>query len=91
MTVTDTAAAAVPLVAEVGAILAARDVSRDVVVVDDLCLFEPGPYERDAADLRAALGLPSLAWLDGHFRKTHDVGRVFKDGGYWIASPQRHA
>lgn len=88
MTATEGAAAAVPILAEATVLLTNRDLTSDVVVVDDLCLFEPGTYERDAPDLRAALGLPPLAWLDEALARTHDVARITRDGGYLIAQPR---
>jgi hypothetical protein len=81
-------AAAVPIAAELTALLTHRDLSRDVVVVDDLCLFEAGSYESDAPDLRASLGLRSLRWLDGALGRTHELTRLTLDGGYLIARPR---
>lgn len=80
--------AAVPLLAEFRAIFKGRDIERDVFVVDDLCLFEPGNYESDAPELRAALGFDSLGWLEDGLAATHNVARVLRDGGYLIAEPK---
>lgn len=78
----------VPIAGEVSVIREHRDLSGDVIVVDDLCLFEPGNYETDAAELRAALAFQGgLAWLDDLLKETHRCERILRDGGYLVALP----
>lgn len=81
----------VPIMREFSALTDRRDLSRDVVVVDDLCLFEPGDYEADAPDLRAALGVRRLDWIDEALADTHEITRSTRDGGYLIARPRQRA
>lgn len=81
----------VPLVREFEALRAWRDLWRDVLIVDDLCLFEPGNYEADAPDLRAALGGHALDWIDAALCESHEVTRSTRDGGYLIARPRQRA
>jgi hypothetical protein len=78
----------VPLQREVVGLRGRRDLAGDVVIVDDLCLFEVGPYETDAPQLREQLGLQSLGWLDHLFSRTHEISRLTRDGGYWVARPR---
>lgn len=83
--------AAVPLSREFAALVAHRDLRRDVLVIDDLCLFEAGEYESDAPQLRANLGLGSLWWVESQLCGTHEITRVMRDGGYMIAKPKERA
>lgn len=80
--------AAAPVLTEVKALIAYRGavLANDVIVIDDLCLFEEGPYEVDARELRMSLGQRSLAWMD--LLMTHTIERVYHDGGYLIARPR---
>ena len=82
----------VPLVHEVAALLEHRRewLEHDVIVVDDLCLFEPGAYEHDAAHLRAGLAWKDAPthWLDQELARSHVIERLTIDGGYLIARPR---
>ena len=84
----DDGAKKVPIVAELQALRAHRDLARDVIIIDDLGLFEAGPFEHDPHQLRAALGFQSIDWLSGLLEPTHEVRRSYRDGGYLIALPK---
>lgn len=81
------AATDVPIEQEFQTLRDFRDLDNDVIVIDDLCLFEYGPFDVDAPELREALKLPPLTWLEDELRSTHSIHRSYRDGGYFIARP----
>ncbi len=78
----------VPIAKEIDALLEHRNLEHDVIVVDDLCMFEIGSYEFDAPEFRKALRPGLLKRLDTALRETHDITRLMRDGGYLIARPK---
>lgn len=80
-----------PLEHELRLIYAARSSSNDVIVVDDLRIYENGPYERGNLPLDFG-GIPAdfrnIKFVDDLFenRKVH---KDFRDEGYLIISPEK--
>lgn len=83
---------AVPLEAELEALVeSGRDLSHDVIVIDDRCLFEQDDYEAgDDPAFREALHSNAVAALVLSFTPTHKIHRSRKDTGYLIVTPNDH-
>jgi hypothetical protein len=87
--VTGDAQDAVPLEGEVREILLWRATSRDVIVVDDRCLFEPGAYEAGDDPRFRVNQFRGLGLLESSLRYTHEITRNTIDTGYVICTPRR--
>lgn len=87
---------AFPLEEEVKIILENRDVSKDVIIVDDFILYEDGEYDcinynctweygwlQDELDLRT-----NSQFLYDAFEKTHDLKKDLRSQGYLIITPK---
>lgn len=83
---------AVPIEAELEALLnSGRDLSHDVIVIDDRCLFEADTYEAgDDPAFREALHSDVVVALEKSFTPTHVIRRSRKDTGYLIVTPNDH-
>jgi hypothetical protein len=78
----------IPLVDEVIAITEGRDVSRDVFIIDDRCLWEAGDYEGgDEVLLRDALHSDDLVTVE-RMLHAHLATRYWNDKGYLILTPR---
>lgn len=87
---------AFPLEEEVKIILENRDVSKDVIIIDDFILYEDGEYDcinynctweygwlQDELDLRT-----NSQFLYDAFEKTHDLKKDLRSQGYLIITPK---
>jgi hypothetical protein len=82
------ASEAVPLVAEIEGLLSARSLANDVVVVDDLLLWEAGPYTAgDTPGFREQLKTNDLAVVETLLEPTHQMQRLHTDQGYAVFHP----
>lgn len=79
-----------PLRAELEIIQAHRPTGLDVLLIDDLRIYEDGPY---AGGTMREAGTPHLAapeglgWVEELFHPTHTVVRSFADTGYLFLYP----
>ncbi len=88
---------AFPLEEEMALLLAHRDISRDVFIIDDFILYEEGDYETIKIGLtwkygwlQDELGLQTNStFLYQAFEKTHDLRKDLKSQGYLIATPKQ--
>lgn len=85
---------AYPLEKEVNIILKNRDVSKDVIIIDDLLLYEDGKYDHlnlssGQGWLQMVTGLEiNSKFLYEKFEKTHDFKKQLKAQGYLIITPK---
>lgn len=60
----------------------------DVFVIDDLRIYEDGPFEGGNWPLRSALGSDGIDFIYELLSKTHDIIKTYKSQGYIIALPK---
>lgn len=84
-----------PLQRELDAIAALRPTSRDVVLIDDLRIYEDGDWEQGPLPECAATLPPERRNIDfitrGRWSVTHDIARSTKHTGYLILTPKSRA
>ena len=76
-----------PLKNELETILASRDVSNDVFVIDDLRIYEDGPFETGNWDERTKYGGDGIEFIEKLFEDTHYIGRSYNAQGFVILFP----
>ena len=76
-----------PLKKELETIVAGRDVSNDVIVIDDLRIYEDGPFETGNWDERTKYGGDGIGFIEEMFEKTHYIGRSYNAQGSVILFP----
>ena len=76
-----------PLKKELETIVAGRDVSNDVIVIDDLRIYEDGPFETGNWDERTKYGGDGIEFIEKLFEDTHYVGRSYNKQGFVILFP----
>ena len=76
-----------PLKNELETILASRDVSNDVFVIDDLRIYEDGSFETGNWDERTKYGGDGIEFIENLFEDTHYIGRSYNAQGFVILFP----
>ena len=76
-----------PLQKELESIVQSRDVSNDVFVIDDLRIYEDGPFETGNWDERTKYGGYGIGFIEEMFEKTHYIGRSYNAQGSIILFP----
>ncbi len=78
-----------PLESEIEAIQQARTGYKDVLIIDDLRIYEDGPYENGNAPADTLpKNLRSIDFLYSHFGKTHSINKLYLDEGYILLFPE---
>jgi hypothetical protein len=81
-----------PLEEELRIINNLRDIKNDVIVIDDLQLYDDGPYQHKTwihEDLQKELGLrKSSKFIEDMFKKTHDIETHYAHQGYLLITPK---
>ena len=76
-----------PLQKELESIVQSRDVRNDVFVIDDLRIYEDGPFETGNWDERTKYGGDGIEFIEKLFEDTHYVGRSYNKQGFVILFP----
>ena len=76
-----------PLQKELESIVQSRDVKNDVFVIDDLRIYEDGPFETGNWDERTKYGGDGIGFIEEMFEKTHYIGRSYNAQGSVILFP----
>ena len=76
-----------PLQKELESIVQSRDVRNDVFVIDDLRIYEDGPFETGNWDERTKYGGDGIGFIEEMFEKTHYIGRSYNAQGSIILFP----
>ena len=76
-----------PLKRELESIVQSRDVSHDVFVIDDLRIYEDGPFETGNWDERTKYGGDGIGFIEEMFEDTHYIGRSYNAQGSVISFP----
>ena len=70
-----------PLKRELESIIQSRDVKDDVFVIDDLRIYEDGPFEGGNWDERSKYGGDGIGFIEEMFENTHYIGRSYNAQG----------
>ena len=76
-----------PLKNELKIILDKKDVTNDVFVIDDLRIYEDGPFEHGSWVDRKKYGGNGIAFIEELFEDTHYVSRSYNQQGYVLLFP----
>ena len=76
-----------PLKKELETIVENRDTTNDVFVIDDLRIYEDGPFESGNWDERSKYGGDGIEFIENIFDKTHYIVRSYNAQGSIILFP----
>ncbi|HPG11214.1 MAG TPA: hypothetical protein PLU37_06770 [Chitinophagaceae bacterium] len=78
-----------PLENELNAIRTCRTVNADVIIIDDLRIYEEGVYEKGNAPTDTLpKSIRNLDFLYLNFNETHHIIKSYKDEGYILVFPK---
>lgn len=77
-----------PLEKELDVINENYDINKCVFIVDDLRIYEDGPYEGGNWGDRTKIGGNGIQFVYDMFEKTHTIEKDFRDQGYLIIKPK---
>ena len=78
-----------PLKYEVELIASKRPNSKDVFIIDDLQIYEDGPFELLNQEFKDKYGELGIEFITEAFEKTHDFRRDFRHQGFLILTPKK--
>ncbi len=77
-----------PLEKEIEIIRTSRPYCKDILIIDDLRIYEDGPYENgNAPEDTLPKGDRNVDFVFDHFAATHHISRLYRDEGYIILTP----
>jgi hypothetical protein len=77
----------IPLEGELRIICQKRDVSNDIIVIDDIRIYQEGPYENGNFENKALHGGDSLDFVYELLDETHVIVESYLQEGYLICFP----
>lgn len=77
----------IPLERELTVIQKLRPHSRDVIIIDDLRIYEDGPYTNGNWPYRPQWGDDGIAFVENLFGFTHTLVRDYRAEGYLVLEP----
>jgi hypothetical protein len=77
-----------PLEQELAIIREHRDVSKDFFIIDDLRIYEDGPFTNGNWRDRKTMGGDGIDFITKMFGATHTITRNFMDEGYILLEPK---
>lgn len=78
----------IPLEAELRELVSAKDVSRDVFIIDDLRIYVDGPFEGGNWSNRLTLGGDGIDFIYELLGNTHTIDLMYEDQGYIVCVPK---
>jgi len=78
----------IPLEVELETICSLRDISKDVFVMDDLRIYEDGPFEEGNWTGRKILGGVGIDFIRKLLEITHNIEKSYSQQGFIIARPK---
>jgi hypothetical protein len=79
----------IPLEDELRTINKLRNISKDVFIIDDLRIYEDGPFESGNWSERITLGDDNINFIYEIFEKTHTIEKDYRNEGYIICKPKK--
>lgn len=79
----------IPLKGEIGVICEGKDFSKDVFIIDDLRVYEDGPFESGNWPKRVELGSDNIDFIYELLDKTHEIVKDFRYQGFLIIKPKK--
>jgi len=76
-----------PLERELVTIKGLRDVSSDYFIIDDLRIYEDGPFDGGTWSGRKTMGGDGIDFIYRMFQDTHEIIRDYRNEGYIILKP----
>lgn len=76
-----------PLKKELEVILTNKDITNDIFVLDDLWIYEDGPYETGNWEKRSTCGADNIDFVNEFFENTHYIIRSYNAQGFIILFP----
>lgn len=77
-----------PLERELVIIKELRDISNDYFIIDDLRIYEDGPFEGGIWSDRKTMGGNGIDFVYRLFQDTHEIVRDYRNEGYIILKPK---
>ena len=79
-----------PLREEIKLIAKMRPHRQDVLIIDDLHIYEEGPFEMFDAEFRKKYGEDGIAFIEEAFGASHDCRRDYRHQGFLILTPREN-
>jgi len=79
---------AIPLEEELNIIKNARLNAKDVLLIDDVWIYEEGPFEGGNWSERKKLTIGNMSFVKSIFEDTHTIGINYKQQGYLVLIPK---
>lgn len=80
---------AIPLQEELAIIKNVRACIKDVILIDDVWIYEDGPFEGGNWKERSKLSIGSRDFVTELFKNTHEISVTYKQQGYLILIPKK--
>jgi len=78
----------IPLESEINLIYSLRKDCKDLFIIDDLRIYEDGPYEAGNWSKRKELGGDGLDFITDKYKSTHVIHRDYNHQGYLFLIPK---
>lgn len=78
---------ALPLEEELSIIHQMRSQSKDVLIIDDVWIYEKGPFETGNWVEQDKLDIGDMNFVSNIFKDTHDISKFYKQQGYLLLLP----
>lgn len=78
----------IPLKVELEILKSERDLTQDVIIMDDLRIYVDRNYECGSWELRAAAGADGYSFIEEILNDTHILIENYRDQGYLLAFPK---
>ncbi len=81
----------IPLQQELEVIVKSRgeDIKKDVFIIDDLRIYEDGPYEEGDWPLRSKIGGDGIEFIYDLFAETHYIKKDYRYQGFVLLTPMK--
>tara|TARA_R100001530_G_C4296055_1_gene149255 strand:- start:116 stop:721 length:606 start_codon:yes stop_codon:yes gene_type:complete len=77
-----------PLREEIKLVASYRPNCKDVLIIDDLQIYEEGPFEIQMRDFKEKYGEDGLDFVEEAFGETHNFTRDYRHQGFLILTPK---
>ncbi|RKY78562.1 hypothetical protein DRQ07_07435 [candidate division KSB1 bacterium] len=79
---------ALPLETELNIIDIMRPLHQDVILIDDVWIYEEGPFEMGNWSERNKLNTGNMTFVSEILENTHNILKIYKQQGYLILTPK---